>query len=67
MIFFNTDRGVFKMIDGKITLIEIARGVRLKEDILNQISFKIKVSKNLKRISKSIYFDKKIGLKKILI
>ena len=55
------------MIDGKITLIEIARGVRLKEDILNQISFKIKVSKNLKKISRSIYFDEKIGLKKILI
>ena len=67
MIFFNTDRGVFKIINGKITLIEIARGVRLKEDIINQISFKIKVSTNLKKISKSIYFDKKIGLKKSLI
>ena len=67
MIFFNTDRGVFKMINGKITLIEIARGIRLKEDIVNQISFKIRVSKNLKTISRSIYFDKKIGLKKSLI
>ena len=64
---YNTDRGVFKIINGKITLIEIARGVRLKEDIINQISFKIKVSTNLKKISKSIYFDKKIGLKKSLI
>ena len=39
----------------------------LKEDIVNQISFKIRVSKNLKTISRSIYFDKKIGLKKSLI
>ena len=63
-IIFNTDRGVFKIINGKITLIEIARGVRLKEDIINQISFKINISKNLKKISQNIYFDKKIGLKK---
>ena len=65
-IIFNTDRGVFKIINGKITLIEIARGVRLKEDIINQISFKINISKNLKKISQNIYFDKKIGLKKNL-
>ena len=51
-IIFNTDRGVFKIINGKITLIEIARGVRLKEDIINQISFKINISKNLKNITK---------------
>ena len=63
-IIFNTDRGVFKIVNGKITLIEIARGVRLKEDIINQISFKINISKNLKKISQNIYFDKKIGLKK---
>ena len=36
----------------------------MKEDIINQISFKINISKNLKKISQNIYFDKKIGLKK---
>ena len=63
-IIFNTDRGVFKFIKNKITLIEIAQGVRLKEDILNQINFPIKISNKLKRISKSLYLNKKIGLKK---
>ena len=67
IIYFNTDRGVFKIIKGKITLIEIARGIRLKEDIIDQISFKISISKNLKTISKNIYLDGKIGLKKKLI
>ena len=63
-IFFNTDRGLFKIINGKITLVEVARGVRIKEDIIDQIPFKINISKNLKKISKNIYYEKKIGLKK---
>ncbi len=66
VIFFNTDRGLFKIIKGKITLIEIARGIRLKEDIIDQIPFRINVLKNLKKIPKNIYYDKKIGLKKNL-
>ena len=66
-ILFNTDRGLFKIINGKITLIEVARGVRIKEDIIDQIPFKIKISKNLKKISKNIYYEKKIGLKKNII
>ena len=64
LILFNTDRGLFKIINGKITLIEVARGVRIKEDIIDQIPFKINISKNLKKISKNIYYEKKIGLKK---
>ena len=63
-ILFNTDRGLFKIINGKITLIEVARGVRIKEDIIDQIPFKINISKNLKKMSKNIYYEKKIGLKK---
>lgn len=65
-IIFNTDRGVFKFIKNKITLIEIAQGIRLKEDVLDQINFSINVSRKLKRISKNLYLEKKIGLKKIL-
>lgn len=64
-ILFNTDRGVFQFIDNKITLIEIAYGVRLKEDIIDQVNFKIKISKNLKKIPKKIYLEKKMELKKI--
>ncbi len=66
-ILFNTDRGVFKIINNKITLVEIARGIRLKEDIIDQISFKINVSRNLKKIDKKIYYESKIGLKKKII
>ena len=55
---------MFKIINGKITLVEVARGVRIKEDIIDQIPFKINISKNLKKISKNIYYEKKIGLKK---
>jgi propionate CoA-transferase len=65
-IIFNTDRGVFKYIKNKITLVEIAQGVRLKEDVINQINFPIVVSKKLKRIPKKLYLEKKIGLKKKL-
>ena len=64
IIIFNTDRGVFKYIKNKITLVEIAQGIRLKEDIINQINFPFIVSKKLKRIPKKLYLEKKIGLKK---
>jgi len=66
IIIFNTDRGVFKFINNKVTLVEIGRGVRLKEDIINQINFPISISKNLKQIKKNLYEVKKIGLKKML-
>ena len=66
LIIFNTDRGVFKFINNKITLVEIGQGVRLKEDIVDQINFPINISKKLKRIKKNLYLEKKIGLKKIL-
>jgi propionate CoA-transferase len=66
IIIFNTDRGVFKFINNKITLVEIGQGVRLKEDIIDQINFPINISKKLKRIKKNLYLEKKIGLKKIL-
>jgi propionate CoA-transferase len=66
-ILFNTDRGVFQFIKNRITLIEIAQGVRLKEDIIDQIDFPINVVKNLKKISKKIYLEKKIGLRKLLL
>ena len=41
--------------------------IETTEDIIKQINFPIKISKNLKRIPKKIYLKKKIGLKKILI
>ena len=66
-ILFNTDRGVFQFIRNRITLIEIAQGVRLKEDIIDQIDFPIKITKKLKKIPKKIYLEKKIGLRKMLL
>ena len=66
IILFNTDRGVFQFINNKVTLIEIAHGVRLKEDIIDQINFSIKISEKLKKIPKKIYLEKKMHLRKIL-
>tara|TARA_Y100000590_G_C15253730_1_gene838466 strand:- start:7 stop:705 length:699 start_codon:yes stop_codon:yes gene_type:complete len=66
IIVFNTDRGVFKIINNKITLIEVAPGIRIKQDIIDKISFPIKVSKKLKRIASKIYLNKNFGLKKLI-
>ena len=66
IIIFNTDRGVFKIINNKITLIEVAPGIRIKQDIIDKISFPIKVSKKLKRIASKIYLNKNFGLKKLI-
>jgi propionate CoA-transferase len=43
-----TERCVFSIENNRVTLIEIANGVDLKEDILDQMEFRPQISENVR-------------------
>jgi propionate CoA-transferase len=43
-----TERCVFSIENNRVTLIEIANGVDLKKDILDQMDFRPQISENLR-------------------
>ena len=65
-VLFITERAVFELQDGVVTLIEIAPGIRLEEDILAQMNFAPLISPNLKPMPAGIFQPKWGGLRKIL-
>jgi propionate CoA-transferase len=65
-VLFITERAVFELQDGIVTLIEIAPGVRLKEDVLGQMNFVPRISPNLKSMPEGIFQPKWGGLREIL-
>jgi propionate CoA-transferase len=56
-VLYITERCVFRLIDKKMTLIEIAPGINLKKDILDQMDFKPEISKNLQIMPPEIFCE----------
>ena len=46
-VLYITERGVFKLSDGELELIEIAPGINLKDDIMENMGFLPKISPRL--------------------
>ena len=63
-ILYVTERCVFRLLDGKMVLTEIAPGVRLKEDILDLMDFEPVVPEELKVMDEGIFQEKWGGLVK---
>ncbi len=66
-MLFVTERAVFEMTDKGPMLIEIAKGLDLQKDILDQMEFTPLISENLKEIPEFIYNEGSYGLKNLLI
>ena len=64
-ILYVTERCVFKLIDGKMTIIEIAPGMDLQKDIIDLMDFTPEVSKDLKLMPAEIFEEEWNGLDKI--
>ena len=62
-ILFVTERAVFEVKKDGVHLIEIAPGVRLKEDILDCMDFMPIVEKDLKIMSADLFGESKFNLK----
>ena len=54
-VLYITERCVMKLIDGKVTITEIAPGLDLKNDILDVMEFKPEISKYLKIMDEAIF------------
>ncbi|MFO8191983.1 MAG: CoA-transferase [Bacillota bacterium] len=57
-----TERAVFKLVDGDLTLTEIAPGIDLEKDIFDQMGFKPVVSKDLKQMNARIFKLGRMGI-----
>ena len=62
-IVYVTERAVFKLIGGKVTLIEYADGLDIQKDILDFMDFKPEISPDLKKMPTYCFEDGVIGMK----
>jgi propionate CoA-transferase len=65
-VLFITERAVFELQEGVLTLIEIAPGVDLEKDILAQMEFMPRIAPNLKQMPAAIFQEKWGGLRQFI-
>lgn len=65
-VLYVTERAVFKLIDHKMTLIEIAPGIDLEKDVLAHMAFRPEISPDLKLMDPAIFQETWGGLKEIM-
>lgn len=65
-VLYITERAVFKLIDHKMTLIEIAPGIDLEKDVLAHMGFAPAISPELKLMDPALFEEQWGGLKAIM-
>ena len=63
-VWYVTERAVFELVKDGLKLIEIAPGIDLQKDILNQMEFKPIISDNLKEMDPRIFQEPIMNIKK---
>lgn len=62
-VLYITERAVFELREKGLTLIEIAEGIDIKKDILDNMEFEPILADEIKYMDKNIFMDKQMGLK----
>lgn len=58
-----TERAVFELVDGIVTLIEIADGLDVESDVIAHMGFRPAISNNLRPIDPAVFADGIMGLR----
>ena len=61
-VMFITERAVLKLINGKMTVTEIAPGVDLEKDILGQMDFRPEIAEDLKLMDPGMFEENWQGI-----
>lgn len=64
VVYYITERAVFRLVEGGLMLTEIAEGIDLEEDVLAKMAFRPKISKNLKTMDSRIFLPQLMKLRK---
>lgn len=62
-VMYITERAVFELRDGIFTLTEIAPGIDLQKDVLDQMEFKPAIADDLKYMDERLFKEEIMGLK----
>lgn len=65
-VLYITERAVFKLVEGGLKLIEVAPGVDLQKDILDQMEF-TPIVEDYKLMDERLFREDNIGLKDIML
>lgn len=65
-VLYVTERAVFELLNGKLTLIEIAPGIDLQVDILDQMDFTPVISPDLQKMDTSMFNEEWGKLKELV-
>lgn len=66
-MWFITERCVFELTPDGMKLIEVARGIDIQKDILDQMEFKPIIAEDIKEMDMSLYIDGKFGLREDIL
>lgn len=66
-VIYMTERAVFELTPQGMMLTEIAPGVDLQKDVLDQIEFKVLVSPQLKLMDERIFTDQVMGIREEIL
>lgn len=62
-VVYITERAVFRLVEGKVTLVEIAPGIDTERDVLSRMGFTPVVSPGLMVMDQAISREERMGLK----
>lgn len=62
-VYVVTERAVFTLVPEGVKLIEIAPGIRLKEQILDLMDFEPLIAEDLKLMDEKLFLTGSVGLK----
>lgn len=65
-VLYITERAVFQLLDGKVTLIEVAPGIDVEKDVIGNMDFRPEVSKDLKTMDPGLFCEHWGGLGKYI-